>query len=112
MSKIASKVDRIRVVNDTLRQTGIGGKTFVTRSIADLDDETQYRIMKAVRNFDDFTEDNDPYGEHDCAIVSFEGYRVMFKIDYYAPDRMHGSEDPADPNKTVRVMTVMFPEER
>lgn len=101
----------IRALNDTLRQTGVGGKMVVTRSIADLDEETRLRILQAVREFENFTEDNDPYGEHDCAIVSLEGYRVIFKIDYYDSSMTFGSEDPADPRKTTRVLTIMFPEE-
>ena len=70
----------------------------------------RYCILRAVRLFDDFTEDNDSYGEHDCAIVSCEDYRALFKIDCDNPTLQHHSEDPADPNKKVRVMTVMFPE--
>ena len=103
--------ERIRALNDTLRVSGIGGKIMLSRGVAALDEETGFRILRAVALFDDFTEDNDPYGEHDCAIVSFDGYRVMFKIDYYDPTMQYHSEDAGDPSKTVRVMTVMLPEE-
>lgn len=33
----------------------------------------------------------------------------MFKIDYYDLELEYGSEDPADPEQTVRVLTVMLP---
>ena len=111
MGKIAPALDRIRALNDTLRQTGIGGKVLVTEAVASLDPEKQFQIMRAVQLFDDFTDDNDPYGEHDFAIVSWNEYRVMFKIDYYDKTLTYRSEDPADNAKTCRVMTVMFPEE-
>jgi hypothetical protein len=32
-------------------------------------------------------------------------------IDYYAPDMESGSEDPADPDKTMRIMTIMRADE-
>jgi len=111
MSKTAPAVDRIRALNDMVRQTGIGGKIMTTSGFASLDENIQQHLLEAIRNFDDFTQDNDPYGEHDCAIVSWEGYRVMFKFDYYDLTMSFGSEDPADSNKTTRVMTIMFPEE-
>jgi Protein of unknown function (DUF3768) len=34
--------------------------------------------------------------------VEVEGDTFFFKIDYYPPDMEHGSENPADPEQTVR----------
>lgn len=54
---------------------------------------------------------NDPHGEHDCALVTVDGHRVLWKIDYFDKELRFHSEDPADPDQTTRVMTIMFPEE-
>jgi hypothetical protein len=50
-------------------------------------------------------------GEHDFG--SFEvGHRKLFwKIDYYDPTLAFGSDDPSDPAKTARVLTIMLAEE-
>ena len=55
-----------------------------------------------------FTRDNDPYGEHDFGHFELVGRSFYWKIDYYDPKCEFGSEDPADPKKTTRVLTLML----
>jgi len=64
-----------------------------------------------VAEFNDFTPENDPHGEHD--FLSFEHCnRTWFwKCDYYDKEMDGGSEDPADPDKTTRVGTLMLAED-
>jgi hypothetical protein len=40
------------------------------------------------------------------AFFEVDGERMFFKLDYYALDMRHGSDDPADPEKTQRVLTI------
>ncbi len=103
--------EQIRELNDKLRKTGTGGTLMLTHGIASLPEKDQQEIMEAVRLFDAFTRDNDPYGEHDCASVQSDQFRVLFKIDYYNPELTHHSDDPTDPEKTMRVLIIMLPEE-
>ena len=69
----------------------------------------------AVSQYDFAKQDpgNDPYGEHDFGVFDIEGTKFYFKIDYYAKGSDHGfgSEDPADADKTERVLTIMLAEE-
>ena len=68
-------------------------------------------VLTAVARFDDFSEDNDPWGEHDCAVLTVDGRRIIFKIDYFDRDLRCHSPDASDPAVTERVRTVMLSEE-
>jgi Protein of unknown function (DUF3768) len=103
----ASRVDKIRELNDRLRTTFMGGSLILTAGVQALDLPTRKRLLQAIRDFDDFSEDNNPHAERDFVSVEVSNVKYFAKIDYYAPDMEHGSEDPADPNKTRRVMTIM-----
>ena len=122
MNEQEKKSQTIRDLNDRFRKsvpTGcdIPGRVMLTSGIQELcntDPESNKHLPKlfeTIRTFDDFTSDNDPYGEHDFGALHFEGGRVFWKIDYYAPDMMHGADDPIDVENTVRVLTVMLAEE-
>jgi hypothetical protein len=103
---------RIAELNDLRRKAmGFAGRVFQTQGIAALPLPVQSGIREKVELFDSFTEDNDPYGEHDFGAFEHEGHRIFWKIDYYAPDMEHDSENPADPKQTVRVLTIMLASE-
>lgn len=84
---------------------------YMTRGIISLPPEDQIIIAAMVRDFDNFTEDNDPHGEHDFGSLEHNGNLVFWKIDYYDQDVKYGSDDPADIERTVRVLTIMLAEE-
>lgn len=43
--------------------------------------------------------------------IEYQGTRIYFKIDYFDENERYGSEDPGDPSKTCRVLTVMLADE-
>ena len=99
-------------LNDLCRTAmGIAGKLFQTEGISALPAADQSAIREKVETFKDFSEDNDPHGERDFGAFEHNGQRIFWKIDYYARDLMHGSENPADPKQTVRVLTIMLADE-
>lgn len=71
----------------------------------------QSAIREKVETFDAFTPDNDPYGECDFGAFEHNGERIFWKIDYYDTALSKGSEDPTDPQQTVRVLTIMLASE-
>jgi hypothetical protein len=104
--------DKIRALNDAFRQQPLMlGKLMLTSGIAGKGPLFRHNVMRAVREFSAFEKGNDPYAEHDFIAVDVEGEKVFAKIDYYDRKMEYGSEDPADPTKTLRVMTVMLAEE-
>jgi len=103
---------RIRELNDQFRKHGVGkGSIVVTRGIQEKGRRFTMDAVKAVRNFDDFSNDNDPWGEHDFGALEIEDEKVFFKIDYYDPSLEKGSENPANEGCTHRVLTIMLASE-
>ena len=107
----ADTTARIRALNDRLRRFGRGGRVMMTSGIEALGAAGIARIMAAVAAFDAFTGDNDPWGEHDCAILTVNGRRVLFKIDSYDRNLAYHSPDASDLEVTERVLTVMLASE-
>lgn len=101
----------ISTLNDRLRQTGQGGRVMVTDGITALGLDFAKQVLAKVSSFVDFTENNDPHGEHDCAVMAVSGHRIIWKIDYYDRNMQFHSPDAADPKVTVRVLTIMTAQE-
>ena len=87
---------RIRALNDELRQHLLGGSAVITNGVAALGVEFVNRMVQTIAIFDDFHHDNDPHQEHDFGAFELDGHKMFFKIDYYDPELMMGSPNPAD----------------
>jgi hypothetical protein len=108
--KRAERSARIRGLNDAFRKSMIG-RVFMTAGVDALPTDVKAMVIRRVATFDDFTPDNDPYGEHDFGAFDLAGHKFFFKIDYYDAAMEFGSEDPAEPSKTTRVLTIMLASE-
>jgi len=101
----------IRELNDAFRQSFVGGKVVLTASVAALQENDQASVLELVRSFREFDTGNDPHGEHDFGAVTHADVTYFWKIDYYGPNLDTGSENPADPAVTTRVLTIMRADE-
>jgi len=106
-----SSSDEIRRLNDQLRCSQIGGQVMLTAGLVAVFEKDLAAVVELVRAFDNFTQDNDPYGEHDFGSFEYQAQTIFWKIDYYALDMQHGSEDPANAAITKRVLTILLAEE-
>ena len=104
-------VAMIRDLNDAFRKTFSGGKVVMTASVAALPEMVRANALIEVTRFDRFTAANDPHGEHDFGSFELVGRKFFWKVDCYDANMEFGSEDPSDPSKTTRVLTLMLAED-
>ena len=108
------RTERIALLNDAARQGRDRMARIVMTSglLAELGGDAvadsimaQARLMAALRQCT-FAPDSP---ERDFASMDVDGIKVLMKIDYYGTDLTFGSDDPANPAITRRVVTLMRP---
>lgn len=105
-------IKKVAALNDSLRKTFTGGRVLLTIGFRSLPEGEQAEVLQKVRAFNDFTQDNDPYQEHDFgSVMSSRGTQVFWKIDLYDINDEFYSPQPDDPTQTNRVMTILLADE-
>lgn len=103
---------RISDLNDAFRKAGpVSGQWMLTRGVADQGAVFVALATQAVRSYDRFRAEDDPSAEHDFGSFDLAGQKLFWKIDYYDSSLSYGSEDPANPGITRRVVTIMLASE-
>lgn len=97
---------KIAQLNDEYRRSMQG--CTVTRGVVALGAAAN-EVFMGVRDYTEFSEDNDPYGEHDFGSLKVAGQKIFWKIDYY-DENLSKWCDPLDPDCN-RVLTIMLAEE-
>ena len=97
----------IATLNDKFRRSFINGEVLLSAGIAAMSSEDKANIVSMVQNFNDFTEDNNVYGERDFGSFDYKGEKILWKIDYYDLNNQYHSENPANPDITNRILTIM-----
>lgn len=106
------RAERIARLNDALRKRGQGGIIMVTSGVRALPGFNVEELLQMLATYDKFDEDNDPHGEHDLGDIEWsDGTTLLFKLDYYDFDYAYHSPDPANPDVTKRVLTLLLQSE-
>lgn len=102
----------VRELNDRFRRDGLGnGTVVVTRGLRAHGPEFLLKVIEAVRNFEGFNPDNDPWGERDFGAVVVDEQKIFWKIDCYDLSLTTASENPGNDGLTHRVLTIMLADE-
>lgn len=99
----------IRELNDSFRQRHTDGN--ITQAVVRLTGGLFMDLLDAVSSISSFDDKRDPHGEHGVGKLNWLGEEVLWKIDYWDETLFAPSPDPAYPNVTVRMMTVMLSSE-
>ena len=97
----------IAKLNDDFRKSFIGGEVLLSAGIAAMSSEDKANIVALVQNFYNFTPDNNPYSENDFGTFDYKDEKILWKIDYYDLNNQYHSENPANPDITNRILTIM-----
>jgi hypothetical protein len=93
---------KIVALNDQLRTRFNGGRVQMTKSVYELDDRLRGRALSVLARYNKFHPDS----EHDWGTFIFAGFSFEWRIEYRGKDGAGVSPDAADPDKTLRVLTL------
>lgn len=108
---IARQNDRFRAFSPWGIMDQLPGKIIFTPGILALGPEFLTLLQLNVAGFDDFTQDNDPWGDHSFGVVEICGVRTYWKIDLFNEAMDFAPDDPTDAQRTFRVLTLLLPSE-
>jgi len=76
-------MNKIALLNDAFRKTFSGGKVMMTSGVDELPDMVKATALQKGADFGEFSDDNDPYSEHDFGSFELVSRKFFWKIDYY-----------------------------
>ena len=112
--KVADLNDQLRkdmFTGNMLKKHNLKNKIVLTPGIAGLNLIDKEKVFASVKYYGNFNKNNNPWGEKDFGNFNFKKETFNWKIDYYDNDMKYHSPDKTDPDKTIRVLTIMKAEE-
>lgn len=113
-----SRITTLGMVNnrfraELLRRVQGHHRILATQGVHSMGIQAVEDILNLVLAFkeEDFRSDFEPWGDRDFIVVENQGQKIWAKIDAYDLDQSHSSPNPLDDAVTVRVLTLMLPQE-
>ena len=103
--------EKIAALNDMLRQSQLTGQIVLSQGVQSLNKDLRQRILNGVKTYNAFAPQNDAHKERDFGAFSYEEHDIFWVIDCYDENSQYLSEDPADLNRTKRVLRIMLVDE-
>ena len=101
-------MNKIALLNDVFRRRFSGGNVVMTAGVDALPDMVKAEALKKAATFDDFSEENDPYGEHDFGSFELCGRKFFWKIELYEEPAVESENGEPVAN---RVLTIALADE-
>ena len=97
-----------QLLNDIFRKslgmTG-AGRVVLTSGVDGLPEEIKTKVLLAVRDYDNFEDGDDPYGEHDFGVIKLDDQpKIYWKFDYYDANFEFGGD-------VNRLLTILLASE-
>lgn len=107
---------KITQLNDQFRKGDPSlGLFSMTPKVETLPADQKHKLLEDISKVDHFINPEPKAAssgeEHDFGLVSEDEIDYYWEVDYYNKDLKSSSPNPADPNCTVRVLTVMRADE-
>ena len=111
MTTDTQSTEKIAVLNDMLRHSQLTGQVILSDAVQSLNSKMRNRILKGVKNYNAFAPQGDTQKERDFGAFECGDYDIFWVIDCYDKNSYYLSDNPADLNRTNRVLRVMLTEE-
>lgn len=103
-------VSPIAQLNDRFRQGDRSlGHYQMSRRVLNLPPDKQKELFQLLQNYQTFSPDDQ---EHNVGIITLENHQYIWKIDYLDLTLTMLSDEPANPEKTSRVLLIIRADEQ
>ena len=111
MTTDTQETEKIAALNDMLRQSQLTGQVELSAGVQTLNADMRQRILSGVKTYNAFAPQGDTQKERDFGAFECGDYDIFWVIDCYDENSHYLSDNPADLNRTNRVLRVMLVEE-